>query len=94
MYACVTSVSFLLKMCGLIRMILTTNNFSFSNEHYLQKHGTAMGTHMAPSYANLFVGKFEEQAIDISVLKPFIWRRFIDDIVMIWKRGWGHLKPS
>ena len=54
-------------------MILTMNNFSFDNEHYLQKHGTAMGTRMAPSYANLFMGKFEQQAIDNSLLKPFIW---------------------
>ena len=64
---------FLLKICDLIRMILTMNNFSFNNEHYLPKHGTAMGTRMAPSYANLFKGKFEQQAIDNSSLKPFIW---------------------
>ena len=49
------------------------NNFSSNNEHYLQKHGTAMETRMAPSYANLFMGKFEQQAIDNSLLKPFIW---------------------
>ena len=32
------------NMCDLIKMILTMNNFSFNNGHYLQKHGTAMGT--------------------------------------------------
>ena len=56
------------------------------------KHGTAMGTRMAPSYANLFMGKFEQQAIDNSLLKLFIWWRFIDDIVMIWTHGEEHLK--
>jgi len=61
------------KTCDLIKMILTMNNFSFNNEHYLQKHGTAMGTRIAPSYANLFMGKFEQQAIDNSFFKPFIW---------------------
>ena len=80
------------NICDLIRMILTMNNFSFNNEHYLQKHGTAMGTRMAPSYANLFMGKFEQQAIDNSSLKPFIWWRFIDDIFMIWTHGEEHLK--
>ena len=40
-------------------MILTMNNFSFNDNHYLQIHGTAMGTKMAPSYANLFLGFFE-----------------------------------
>ena len=80
------------NICDLIRMILTMNNFSFNNEHYLQKHGTAMGTRMAPSYANLFMGKFEQQAIDNSSLKLFIWWRFIDDIFMIWTHGEEHLK--
>ena len=47
---------------------------------------------MAPSYANLFMGKFEQQAIDNSLLKPFIWWRFIDDIFMIWTHGEEHLK--
>ena len=37
------------NICDLTRMILTMNNVSFNNEHYLQKHGTAMGTWMAPS---------------------------------------------
>ena len=61
------------RICDLIRMILTMNNFSFNNEHYLQKHGTAMGTRMAPSCANLFMGKFKQQAIDNSSLKQLIW---------------------
>jgi len=60
-------------ICDLIRMILTINNFSFNNEHYLQKYRTAMGIRMAPSPANLFMGKFEQQAIVNSSLKPFIW---------------------
>ena len=41
-------------LCDLIRTILTMNNFSFNDNHYLQIYGTAMGTKMAPSYANLF----------------------------------------
>jgi len=71
-------------------MILTMNNFSFNNEHYFQKHGTAMGTRMAPLCANLVMGKFEQQAIDNSSLKPFILWRFIDDIFMIWTHGEEH----
>ena len=53
-----------------------------------------MGTRMAPLYANLFIGKFEQHAIDNSLLEPFIWWRFIDDIFMIWVHGEKHLKPS
>ena len=33
---------------SLISSILTKNNFDFDDQHYLQVHGTAMGTRMAP----------------------------------------------
>ena len=36
----------------MIELMLKLNNFSFNEEHYLQVQGTAMGTRMAPSYAN------------------------------------------
>ena len=71
-------------LCDLIRMILTMNNFSFNEKHYLQTHGTTMGTRMAPSYANLFLAKFETDALSRAPFQPFIWWRYIDDIFMIW----------
>ena len=45
-------------------MILGINHFNFNNQLFLQIHGTAMGTWMAPSYANLFTGKLEQSAIE------------------------------
>ena len=47
----------------LIALILKKNNFSFNGENYLQKHGTVMGTWMAPSIANLFMGKLEKNLL-------------------------------
>ena len=79
-------------ICDLIRIILTMNNFTFNSKHYLQKHGTAMGTRMAPSYANLFLGKFERGAVLNSPHQPYLWLRFIDDIFMIWTAGPEKLK--
>ena len=43
--------SFLREMLGLI---LNENSFQFDGENYLQTHGTAMGTKMAVSFANIF----------------------------------------
>ena len=59
-------------LCDLLRMILTLNKFMFNQQHYLQIHGTAMGTKMAPSFANLFLGMFELNALTIllSILLP------------------------
>ena len=74
-------------LCDLLRMILTMNNFSFNDKHYLQTHGTAMGTRMAPSYANLFLAKFEMNALSRAPFQPFLWWRYIDDIFMIWTRS-------
>ena len=71
-------------LCDLIRMILTMNNFTFNDRHYLQMHGTAMGTRMAPSYANLFLAKFETDALSRAPYQPHTWWRYIDDIFMIW----------
>ena len=71
-------------LCDLLRIILTMNNFEFDDKHYLQIHGTATGNKMAPSYANLFLAKFETDALSHAPHQPHTWRRYIDDIFMIW----------
>jgi hypothetical protein len=43
----------------MITMVLKKNNFTFNGDHYLQINDTAIGTKMAPSYANIFMGKLE-----------------------------------
>ena len=46
-----------------------------------------MGTKMAPSYTNIFMGRLEKQLLQSVRLKPFSWLRFIDDIDMKWIHG-------
>jgi hypothetical protein len=36
------------------------NNFTFNGEQIIQINRTAMGTTMAPSYANIFMGKLKK----------------------------------
>ena len=50
-------------------------------------HGTDMGTCMAPSYANLFMGDLERRLLDTCPDKPKVWLRYIDDIFLIWTHG-------
>ncbi len=71
----------------MIKLILTLNNFSFNDENYLQIAGTAMGTRMAPSYACLFMGRFEKLYVHTYRLQPKVWLRYIDDIFLIWTHG-------
>jgi len=68
------------------------NNFTFNGRHYLQKHGTAMGTKMAPSFANLFLAKFEHDALPNAPYLTHTWLRFLDDIFFIWTEGSDKLK--
>lgn len=39
---------------------LKLNNFMFNGERYIHKSETAMGTKMAPSYANIFMRRLNE----------------------------------
>ena len=61
--------------------------FYFQQIHYLQIQGTAMGTRMAPSYANLFMGKLEQEFLLTQDRKPREWWRYTDDIFAIWTHG-------
>lgn len=68
-------------------LVLTCNNLPFQGNHYVQLTGTAMGTKMAPTYANLYMGHLEDQLLEHTILKPLVWFRFIDDIFFIWTFG-------
>lgn len=44
----------------LLELILNFNHLKFEDDHYLRTIGTAMGTKMAPNYANVFIGDLED----------------------------------
>ena len=71
---------------SLMTHVLTKNNFTFLDKHYLQVSGTAMGTRMAPSYACLFMTQLEQRILDSAPCRPWIWWRYIDDVFFIWTR--------
>ena len=69
--------------------ILRNNVFEFDGNYFAQAKGTAMGTKMAPAYACLFMAQMEEDflaAQDEETHNSLVlWKRFIDDIVAIWR---------
>ena len=75
----------------LIQLILKSNCFSFLKKFYHQCTGTAMGTPMAPGYANLFMGKVEREILQefeqLTGLRPTTWLRFLDDVFFLWPHG-------
>ena len=67
----------------LLETILMNNNFSLMDKHFLQLVGTAMGTKATPPYANLFMGRHEETIQEAYIWAISFWKRFIDDIFLI-----------
>ena len=49
-----------------------------------KSHGTAMGTKMAVSFANIVMAEVETDIMNQSPNKPLIWKRYIDDIFSVW----------
>ena len=76
-----------LLICRLANLVLTKNYFTFNKKLCRQIQGTAMGTRMAPSYANIFMKYVEIQLIETSPKKASLWLRFIDNIFLIWVHG-------
>ncbi|CAJ0929680.1 unnamed protein product [Ranitomeya imitator] len=70
----------------LLTIVLHNNFFLFQDTFYLQKRGTAMGSNVAPPYANTYMTEFETYIIYKHPLfrNVSLWKRFIDDIFCIW----------
>ena len=74
-------------LASLIKFVLTHNVFVFNNKAFIQTQGTAMGTKMAPAYANIFMWHFETHLLSKFHLQPLIYYRYIDDLFFIWNHG-------
>ena len=71
-------------MKDLLKIVLTQNYFQFSHEMFHQIQGTAMGTKMAPAYANIFMAELENKLLDHYPIQPIVWKIYIDDVLCIW----------
>jgi hypothetical protein len=83
-YCIICFSSFPMKILASEGAIVVPIAVPLNGEHIIQINGTAMGTTMAPSDANIFMGKLEKQIMQYSPQKPLSWSSFIDDIDMKW----------
>ncbi|CAJ0964829.1 unnamed protein product [Ranitomeya imitator] len=54
---------------------------------YLQRRGTAMGSNVAPPYANTYMALFETSVIykhPLFIHNVSVWKRYIDDVFCLW----------
>lgn len=80
-------------MKALIHNTLANNVFEFNNEYFTQIQGTAMGTSMAPAYANLYLANKERKWLEKTNLKSKLltFKRYLDDILIIYDNSDGSL---
>ena len=81
-----------LSLVEMLAQVLSYNNFQFDGKNYLQVGRTAMGTRVAPSYANIFMNDFEERHAYSYRLQPVAWYRYINDIFCLWQHGEDELE--
>ena len=76
-----------------LSFILNLNNFTFNDQNFLQIKGCSMGSKCSCTYADLFMGKFEQQRIFPRIQGNHLcYYKFRDDIFMIWIGGEESLK--
>lgn len=75
------------ELLKLLEINLKRNDFIFDSKYYLQIKGTAMGKKFSPAYANIFMAKWEEEALDKCSKKPLQYLRYLDDIWGIWQHS-------
>ena len=73
-----------------LEICLTCNNSTFNHQHFLQTDGTAQGPHMSCSYADIAMAKYNSLANKFH-LKPSVWKRFRDDVFVLWEHGTASL---
>ena len=75
-----------LFLITLLTQVLKLNVFEFGLRLFVQKLGTAMGTRLAPVFANLFMAMIDNLILAIDEFRRFIafYKLFIDDIFIIW----------
>jgi hypothetical protein len=68
---------------NLTEWVLTNNYMTFDDQVYKQLNGTSMGTSLSVTYACLYIGHKEKQAISLFKYRkfndPLLYKRLIDD---------------
>ena len=74
---------------SLVQCCFSIHGFQLGKDNYIQTSGTAMGTIMAPLYANVYLKNKEEQVFLNPTLNPHsnnikLFKRYIDDIKIVY----------
>ncbi|CAJ0950120.1 unnamed protein product [Ranitomeya imitator] len=70
---------------ALFEFILRRNYFLFGDDYYLHHCGTAMGSNVAPTYANIYMAVLEGEHVYKSPFWHIVrnWRRYVDNVSFV-----------
>ena len=68
----------------LIHLLEIVLKNKFNGKSYIQLQRTAVGTKLALAHVNIFMGKLEQTILSPAPLKPAYYKRYIDDILILW----------
>ena len=55
--------------------------FAYNSIYYQQVFGTAMGSPVSVVIDNMVVEDVEQRALATSPVKPFFWKRYVNDVI-------------
>ena len=55
--------------------------FAYNGTHYQQVFGTAMGSSVSAVIANMVMDDVEQGAFATSLVKPFLWKWYVNDVI-------------
>ncbi|KAI8493465.1 hypothetical protein Bbelb_288620 [Branchiostoma belcheri] len=68
------------QICQLLELCLECTYFTYNGQYYHQLHGCAMGSPVSPIVVNLYMEKFEKEALStFPDTPPANWFRYVDD---------------
>ena len=65
----------------LLSFYLKTTQFTYNGTYYQQVFGTAMGSPVSAVIANMVMEDVKQRALTSSPVKPFFWKRYVDDVI-------------
>ncbi|XP_067132619.1 uncharacterized protein [Centruroides vittatus] len=73
------------QILELAHILCYSSFFRFNNKTYVQKRGVPMGSPLSGDLCELVIRRLEQQIIPSFLTNILLYRRYVDDILIIWK---------